>query len=161
MDNKKPLVNIIEIVKKGLKPIIMPEQQADDPEFSLGLGDEVTITITARVDSITNEMTEDLFNFRKVILVKTQGGFLASVKKAVDVAEEKESEESTGSLFDEPLYEQAKKIVIGEQKASPSFLQRRMKIGYARAMHMIELLEERGVVETAEGAKDRRVLIGN
>ena len=94
MENKKPLVNIIEIAKKGLKPIIMPESQADDPAFELGLGDQVMITITARVDAIAEVMNEDLFNFKKVIAAKPQGGFLVSVKKAEEIQAEKEEEES-------------------------------------------------------------------
>jgi len=58
---------------------------------------------------------------------------------------------------DEELYEQAKEEVIRAKKASASFLQRRLRIGYARAARMIDLLEERGVVGPGEGAKPREV----
>jgi S-DNA-T family DNA segregation ATPase FtsK/SpoIIIE len=60
---------------------------------------------------------------------------------------------------DDPLYEQAKAVVIQARKASASFLQRRLRVGYARAARLIDLLEERGVVGPGEGAKPRDVLI--
>ena len=68
--------------------------------------------------------------------------------------------ESTGEGFgDDPMYEQAKKVVVEARKASASFLQRRLRVGYARAARLIDLLEERGVVGAGEGAKPRDVLI--
>lgn len=61
--------------------------------------------------------------------------------------------------FDDPLYDQAKEIIIKERKASASFLQRRMKIGYARAARLIDLLEKRGVISPPRGSKPREILI--
>lgn len=60
---------------------------------------------------------------------------------------------------DDGLYEQAREIVIESQKASTTFLQRKLKIGYARAARIMDILEERGVVGPGEGAKPREVLI--
>jgi S-DNA-T family DNA segregation ATPase FtsK/SpoIIIE len=68
--------------------------------------------------------------------------------------------ESTGDGFgDDPLYEQAKTVVVQARKASASFLQRRLRVGYARAARLIDLLEERGVVGQGDGAKPRDVLV--
>jgi S-DNA-T family DNA segregation ATPase FtsK/SpoIIIE len=58
---------------------------------------------------------------------------------------------------EDPLYEEAKKIVIEARKASASLLQRKLKIGYARAARLIDILEERGVVGPLNGAKPREV----
>ncbi|PIQ92610.1 MAG: cell division protein FtsK [Parcubacteria group bacterium CG11_big_fil_rev_8_21_14_0_20_39_14] len=58
---------------------------------------------------------------------------------------------------DEELYEQAREEVIRAKKASASFLQRRLRIGYARAARIIDMLEDRGVVGPGEGAKPREV----
>jgi DNA segregation ATPase FtsK/SpoIIIE, S-DNA-T family len=58
---------------------------------------------------------------------------------------------------DDPLYEQAKRIAIESGKASASLLQRRLKIGYARAARLLDILEEKGVVGPADGAKPREV----
>ncbi len=57
------------------------------------------------------------------------------------------------------LYEEAKEMVINSDKASTSFLQRRLRVGYARAARLIDLLEEGGVVGPANGAKPRDILI--
>lgn len=59
---------------------------------------------------------------------------------------------------DDELYEEAKEIVIGAGKASTSFLQRKLRVGYARAARLIDLLEERGVVGPGSGAKAREVI---
>jgi len=52
-------------------------------------------------------------------------------------------------------------LVISSRKASASLLQRRLSIGYARAARLLDLLEERGVVGPAEGAKPRDVFIND
>jgi len=61
---------------------------------------------------------------------------------------------------DDDLYEEAKQVVIDAKKASTSYLQRKLKVGYARAARLMDILEERGVVGPADGAKPREVLIG-
>ncbi len=58
---------------------------------------------------------------------------------------------------EDPLYEQAKEIVIESKKASASLLQRRLRIGYARAARLLDILEEKGIVGPGEGAKPREV----
>ncbi len=68
--------------------------------------------------------------------------------------------ESTGEGFgDDPLYEQAKAVVVQSRKASASFLQRRLRVGYARAARLLDLLEERGIVGQGDGAKPREILV--
>jgi S-DNA-T family DNA segregation ATPase FtsK/SpoIIIE len=67
-------------------------------------------------------------------------------------------EEDDNSMDDE-LYEEARETVIKAGKASSSYLQRRFKIGYARAARLIDILEEKGVVSAGDGAKPREVLI--
>ncbi|MDB5253940.1 MAG: ftsK [Parcubacteria group bacterium] len=59
---------------------------------------------------------------------------------------------------DDELYEEAKEVVLGAGKASTSFLQRKLRIGYARAARLIDLLEEKGVVGPGSGAKPREVM---
>ncbi|MEK7179146.1 MAG: DNA translocase FtsK, partial [Patescibacteria group bacterium] len=62
---------------------------------------------------------------------------------------------------DDELYEEARETVIRAGKASTTFLQRKLKIGYARAARIMDILEEKGVVGPGEGAKQREVLIRN
>jgi S-DNA-T family DNA segregation ATPase FtsK/SpoIIIE len=61
---------------------------------------------------------------------------------------------------DDPLYEDAKRAVMDAGKASTSYLQRRLKVGYSRAARLIDILEERGVVGPADGSKPREILSG-
>lgn len=63
--------------------------------------------------------------------------------------------------MDDDLYEEARQTVVETGKASTSFLQRKLKIGYARAARLVDMLEERGVVSAGDGAKARQVLVSN
>ena len=58
---------------------------------------------------------------------------------------------------DDELYQEAVGVVREAKKASASLLQRRLKVGYARAARLIDIMEERGVVGPGEGAKPREV----
>jgi S-DNA-T family DNA segregation ATPase FtsK/SpoIIIE len=59
---------------------------------------------------------------------------------------------------DDDMYEAARQAVVEAQKASTSYLQRKLRIGYARAARLIDILEERGVIGPGDGAKPREVL---
>ncbi|MES3004928.1 MAG: DNA translocase FtsK 4TM domain-containing protein [Patescibacteria group bacterium] len=61
---------------------------------------------------------------------------------------------------DDDLYEDAKQTVMQAGKASTSYLQRKLGVGYARAARLIDMLEERGVIGPGSGAKPREVLMG-
>jgi len=66
-----------------------------------------------------------------------------------------------GGESEDDLYEEAREIVIQAGKASTSYLQRKLRIGYARAARLIDILEENGIVSEGDGAKPREVLIKN
>ena len=72
---------------------------------------------------------------------------------------DEDDEDEGPSLFDEdeddPLFEKALEIVLSQGKASASFLQRKLKIGYNRAARIVELMEEKGIVGKAQGSKPR------
>lgn len=85
---------------------------------------------------------EDIFESRA-------GGALATAMAGAE--DEFEGDE-------DPLYEEAKQTVVQAGKASASYLQRRLKIGYARAARLLDLMEERGVIGPGEGAKPREIL---
>ncbi len=59
---------------------------------------------------------------------------------------------------EDDLYEEAKDIVVKAGKASTSYLQRKLRVGYARAARLVDMLEERGVIGPGEGAKPREVI---
>jgi S-DNA-T family DNA segregation ATPase FtsK/SpoIIIE len=61
---------------------------------------------------------------------------------------------------DDELLPAAKKVIIESQKASASLLQRRLRVGYARAARLLDILEEQGFIGPADGAKPREILAG-
>ncbi len=71
---------------------------------------------------------------------------------------ENEGEFSDGDSGGDPLFEEAKALVIETQKASASMIQRRLSVGFNRATRLMEELEMAGVIGPAEGTKPRKVL---
>jgi DNA segregation ATPase FtsK/SpoIIIE, S-DNA-T family len=82
-------------------------------------------------------------------------GFLEGPKE--DVAKE---EDGTGSEGDnnDPMYDDAVRLVFEFGKASTSLLQRRLRIGYGRAAHLIDMMYNDGLVGPADGSKPREIL---
>ncbi|MEK7621510.1 MAG: DNA translocase FtsK 4TM domain-containing protein [Patescibacteria group bacterium] len=62
---------------------------------------------------------------------------------------------------DDDLYRDALQVVVDSGKASASLLQRRLRVGYARAARLIEAMEDQGVIGPADGARPREVLISS
>ncbi len=60
--------------------------------------------------------------------------------------------------IDDDMYEAARQAVLEAGKASTSYLQRKLRVGYARAARLIDILEERGVIGPGDGAKPREIL---
>ena len=58
------------------------------------------------------------------------------------------------------LFNDAKEVIAQAGKASASLLQRRLRVGYARAARLLDILEEKGIIGPGEGAKAREVYIG-
>ncbi len=106
--------------------------------------------------------------------VRIQGSFI-SEKDALNVAEywrafesqhekidlsEVKGKSDVGEVDqDDELFEQAKELVIIHQQGSISLIQRRLRVGYARAARLIDMLEQAGVVGPFEGSKARQVLV--
>jgi len=75
-----------------------------------------------------------------------------------DLYTEEDEDDDMGGESDE-LFREALKIVEETKKASASYLQRRLSIGYNRAARMIELMEEKGLVGPQQGSKPREVFL--
>jgi S-DNA-T family DNA segregation ATPase FtsK/SpoIIIE len=86
-----------------------------------------------------------------------QQAFLEAPKEERETAEPGSGGDDEGDEHD-PLYEDAVRLVVEFGKASTSLLQRRLRIGYGRAAHLIDLMEKDGIVGAADGPKPREVL---
>ncbi len=75
-----------------------------------------------------------------------------------EILEDKKSQPGTTN-FEDDLFDEALDMIVRTQQASTSSLQRRLRVGYARAARLIDMLEERGLIGPAEGSKPRAVLI--
>ena len=75
------------------------------------------------------------------------------------IDDEEENVDLFGNSYEEdPLYDQALDVVVQAGKASASYIQRRLKIGYNRAARLVEEMEERGIVGPANGSKPREII---
>jgi S-DNA-T family DNA segregation ATPase FtsK/SpoIIIE len=68
--------------------------------------------------------------------------------------------ENYGGVEDD-MWRDAVRVVVESGKASTSLLQRRLRIGYGRASRIVDVMEERGIVGPADGARPREVLVGS
>jgi len=68
-------------------------------------------------------------------------------------------DDMASSEDEDDMYEEARQVVMEAGKASTSYIQRKLRIGYARAARLMDILEERGVIGPADGARPREILI--
>jgi len=80
-------------------------------------------------------------------------------EEIISEPKEQGSFEGQALAWDDPLLEEAKQLIIQTGKASASYLQRRFRIGYARAASLLDMLEQEGIIGPADGAKPREVLV--
>ena len=102
-------------------------------------------TIRGQIDMLTQEEVQ---SFVKSVRNK----YKDSVADVVNV--DKPEEE-----YGDDMYEGAREAVIHSGMASTSFIQRKLGIGYSRAAHLMDMLEEKGVIGPANGSKPREVIM--
>ncbi len=91
-------------------------------------------------------------NYDDNIMIEIERQAAIEKQQRTGVAEE-------GADAEDPVLEDAIKVVVELGQASTSLLQRKLKLGYARAARIIDQMEERGIIGGYEGAKPRQVLI--
>lgn len=168
---QRPSVNVITGIIKANVPTRIAFNVAsmidsrviiDSPgaEKLLGKGDMLFVPpdrpLPARIQGtyVTNSEIKNLIDFLK-----------ASGEQAVQYSEEvtekylgEEGAEGQGQERD-PMFDEAAVVVISAGKASTSYLQRKMSLGYNRAAKIMDQLEKAGVIGPAEGVKPRSILI--
>jgi S-DNA-T family DNA segregation ATPase FtsK/SpoIIIE len=171
---QKPTVNVITGLIKSNIPgrmafavatsidsrVILDESGA---ETLLGNGDmlykDQTTPKALRIQG-TNTTTEDSENVIKAVKDQVEDKELKyseDLKEAIEKGPA--SEALKGEQKRDPEFEKALAIVVSTQKASGSFLQRKMRIGYNKAARIIDQLHAAGVVGPPKGSKPRDVLI--
>ena len=141
---------------------ILGEQGA---EQLLGQGDMLYMAGGGRISRVHGPFCSDDEVEKIVRHLKTQGA--PQYLEAVTASEEIEGED--GAVFDATgmgqtgdatdLYQQAVQIVMRDKKASTSYIQRRLQIGYNRAASLMERMEHEGVVGPANHAGKREILL--
>ena len=144
---------------------ILGEQGA---EQLLGQGDMLYMAGGGRISRVHGPFVSDEEVEKVVRHLKTQGTpqYLEAV-----VTPDEEVDEDGNPIFDATsmgatgdatdLYQQAVQIVLRDKKASTSYIQRRLQIGYNRAASLMERMEQEGVVGQANHAGKREILMGN
>ena len=145
----KELVEMI--VKKGFIPSLT---RSDEPGLKERF--EILISRAARLLKLPEDTVRE-----KLALLKST--YYPEIKELedFDLLIEEEAAEIAGLSDDfDPLVFDAARLIVQRKNASATFLQRRLKIGFARAARIIDQLEEMGIVGPPEGSKPRQVLVG-
>ncbi|MBI1999532.1 MAG: DNA translocase FtsK 4TM domain-containing protein [Parcubacteria group bacterium] len=177
LSTQRPSVNVITGLIKANIPTRMAFQVASqtDSRTILDMGGAEKLLGAGDMLYLSGEMSKP---------VRLQSAFVSEdeIKRIVKFIEKNtpnaladdfsfaSAEENGASLLEsmaanededgDELYEEARETVAAARKASTTFLQRKLRVGYARAARLMDLLEERGVVGPADGARSREVLIG-
>lgn len=187
LSTQRPSVNVITGLIKANVPTRLALQVASQidsrtildargAEELLGSGD--MLFLTGRMSSAQRVQSPNITEAETKKVVKYLIDNMDYVPDTIQLGPQENQESSgTNAIFasafntggmedddmddDDDLYEDAKAAVIEAKKASTSYLQRKLRVGYSRAARLIDLLEKRGIVGPADGAKPREILIGN
>lgn len=173
LSTQRPEVNVITGLIKANVPsriaLRVPTQidsrtilDAAGAEKLLGQGDMLALVGDNQARRLQSAfITEDEV---KSVVQYLKNAFKDDVRDTIELAGTVTGEKSMfsdsmdGGDDDDELYEEARMVIIEAGRASTSYLQRKLKVGYARAARLMDMLEERGVIGAADGAKPREVL---
>jgi hypothetical protein len=148
--------------------IVLPMSNLDNFRFELADGGTVTMKfrIVCKTDALNNGRLIDMQQ-QEITLSLEPPSAEEQLKQQQDAEKagggKSSGDDNTGDLNLEgdgadPLYEQAKKLVADSGKASISFVQKELRIGYNRAARLIEEMEKAGVVSAMDAEGKRTVL---
>jgi S-DNA-T family DNA segregation ATPase FtsK/SpoIIIE len=169
---QRPSVNVITGVIKANFPARISFQvaskvdsrtviDANGAETLVGNGDLLFMPPgTSKLIRAQGTYVDDAEIRRVVQFVKDQAGPDYQDGVLAKESKSKEEEDDEEPIEDE-LFDQAVEIILRTGQASASNLQRKMKIGYARAGRIIDMMEMRGIVGPADGSKPRKILMGS
>jgi S-DNA-T family DNA segregation ATPase FtsK/SpoIIIE len=169
---QRPSVNVITGVIKANFPARISFQvaskvdsrtviDANGAETLIGNGDLLFMPPgTSKLIRAQGTYVDDREIQRVVQFIKDQAGpmYQQGVLAKEGTSDAQGDDEET---IEDDLFEQAVEIVLRTGQASASNLQRKMKIGYARAGRIIDMMEQRGIVGPPDGSKARKILVGS
>ena len=160
--DKKLLLKILTEIKNGLASCINAVLQY---EYLYG---RVRLSQDAKINFKTfMEKCCPRYNISETEVKKVTEYLIKNSEDELPTNIDMEKEHSKNVVFEsvtddapeDDLYEEARETVIRAGKASTSYLQRKLRVGYARAARLMDILEEREVIGGGDGAKPRDVLI--
>jgi DNA segregation ATPase FtsK/SpoIIIE, S-DNA-T family len=185
LSTQRPSVNVITGLIKANVPTRLALQVASQidsrtildsrgAEELLGSGD--MLFLTGRMSSAQRVQSPNITEAETKKVVKYLIDNMDYIPDTIQLGPQENQESSgTNAIFasafntggmedddmddDDDLYEDAKAAVIEAKKASTSYLQRKLRVGYSRAARLMDILEKRGVVGPADGAKPREILL--
>lgn len=105
--------------------------------------------------------SEELDNIVSFIKKENKPGDGVTLGETVSHSLEEKMSEADSNGDEDDLLDEAVQIVKESQKASASLLQRRLKVGYARAARLLDIMENKGIIGPGDGAKPREVFLDN
>lgn len=176
LSTQRPSVDVITGLIKANIPVRMAFQVASQidsrtildavgAETLLGAGDmlylsgEMSKPVRLQSAFISESEIKNIVKFLSKNADDTSSDIMFSENADQESASIFSSLKQKDSEEDDAFYEDAKEIVIHSGRASTTFLQRKFRIGYARAARLMDILEERGIVGPAAGAKPREILV--
>ncbi len=181
LSTQRPSVNVITGLIKANIPTRLALQVASQidsrtildsrgAEELLGMGD--MLFLTGRMPNPQRVQSPNITEAETKKIVKYLIDNLDYIPDSIQLGPQEQENQGTNAIFsssfgdsddlddEDDLYEDAKMAVIEAKKASTSYLQRKLRIGYSRAARLMDILENRGIIGPADGAKPREVLVG-
>jgi S-DNA-T family DNA segregation ATPase FtsK/SpoIIIE len=129
-------------------------------EKLVGLGDMLAVTAREpKPERIQGAWVSEAEVHRVVEFVKAQQEARYRDSEVFEVAKQREATDDLYEGEDPDIVRQAIELIVRSQLGSTSMLQRKLRIGFARAGRVMDILENRGIVGPSEGSKPRTVLV--
>ncbi len=181
LSTQRPSVNVITGLIKANIPTRLALQVASQidsrtildsrgAEELLGRGD--MLFLTGRMPNPQRVQSPNITEAETKKIVKYLIDNMDYIPDTIQLGPQEQENQGTNAIFsssfgdgnddmddEDDLYEDAKMAVIEAKKASTSYLQRKLRVGYSRAARLMDILEKRGVIGPADGAKPREVLV--